>query len=84
MALENTPCVVDLWESSYTKGEFEKVTVGDLKQFAQVVDQVNAQQNTQINSNMDAIASNKSIINTLQSQISELQSEINALKGANK
>lgn len=99
MTLENTPCVVDIWESSYTKGNFEKVTVNDLQQFAKVVDNVNSQQNEHINQNTGDIATNKQgitdntsaittnqqKIETLQTQISELQAEIEKLKeGANK
>lgn len=89
--MQDENIIVKLWEQSYTKGNYERVTVGDLKQFAQVCDQVNDDQNKVINRNRDDIVKlnivlenlNKQI-NQLQTQVSDLTSRVEALENANK
>lgn len=90
--MQDENIIVKLWEQSYLKGNWEYVTVKDLKQFAQVCDKVNDDQNKVINKNSDDIVKllnlvfenlNKQI-NQLQKQVSDLTSRVETLENANK
>ena len=89
--MQDENIIVELWEQSYTKGNWEYVTVKDLKQFAQVCDQVNDDQNKVINQNRDDIVKlnivlenlNKQI-NQLESNVTDLTSRVETLESANK
>lgn len=89
--MQDENIIVKLWEQSYTKGNWEYVTVKDLKQFAQVCDKVNDDQNKVINKNSDDIIKlnlvlenlNKQI-NQLQTHVSDLTSRVETLESANK
>lgn len=82
--MQNEDIIVKLWEESYTKGNFERVTVGDLKQFAQVCDQVNDDQNKVINENQSNIANIMKLIEMQNNQIAQMQLQIKELQDANK
>lgn len=82
--MQNEDIIVKLWEQSYTKGNFEGVTVGDLKQFAQVCDKVNDDQNKVINENQSNIANIMKLIEMQNNQIAQMQSQIKELQDANK
>lgn len=82
--MQNEDIIVKLWEQSYTKGNFERVTVGDLKQFAQVCDKVNDDQNKVINENQSNIANIMKLIEMQNNQIAQMQSQIKELQDANK
>lgn len=89
--MQDENIIVRLWEQSYTKGNWEYVTVKDLKQFAQVCDQVNDDQNKVINQNSDDIAKlNLALehlseqIGMMQRQVGDLTSRIETLESANK
>lgn len=89
--MQDENIIVKLWEQSYTKGNWEYVTVKDLKQFAQVCDQVNDDQNKVINQNSDDIAKlNLALehlseqIGLMQRQVGDLTSRVQALESANK
>ena len=89
--MQDENIIVELWEQSYTKGNWEYVTVKDLKQFAKVCDKVNDDQNKVINQNRDDIVKlnivlenlNKQI-NQLQTEVSDLTSRVETLENANK
>ena len=89
--MQDENIIVKLWEQSYTKGNWEYVTVKDLKQFAKVCDKVNDDQNKVINQNRDDIVKlnivlenlNKQI-NQLQTEVSDLTSRVETLENANK
>lgn len=76
--------IVNLWEQSYRKGNWEYVTVKDLKQFAQVCDKVNDDQNKVINQNSDDIVKLNEQINQLRTQVSDLTNRVETLENANK
>lgn len=82
--MQNENIIVKLWEQSYTKGNWEYVTVKDLKQFAQVCDQVNDDQNKAINRNAESILNLVQLVNDLQTKVSDLTSRVEALENANK
>lgn len=89
--MQDENIIVKLWEQSYTKGNWEYVTVKDLKQFAQVCDKVNDDQNKVINKNSDNIVkllqlieNQNKLINQLQTQVSDLTSRVETLENANK
>lgn len=89
--MQDENIIVKLWEQSYTKGNWEYVTVKDLKQFAQVCDKVNDDQNKVINQNSDNIVkllqlieNQNKLINQLQTQVSDLTSRVETLENANK
>lgn len=89
--MQDENIIVKLWEQSYTKGNWEYVTVKDLKQFAQVCDQVNDDQNKVINKNADDIVKLITVfenlnkrINQLQTQVSDLTNRVESLESANK
>lgn len=89
--MQDENIIVKLWEQSYTKGNWEYVTVKDLKQFAQVCDKVNDDQNKVINQNSDDIAKlNLALehlseqIGLMQRQVGDLTSRVQALESANK
>lgn len=77
--MQDENIIVKLWEQSYTKGNWEYVTVKDLKQFAQVCDQVNDDQNKVINKNVDDIAKLVVILQNLSKQIGQLQTQVSDL-----
>lgn len=87
--MQDENIIVKLWEQSYTKGNWEYVTVKDLKQFAQVCDKVNDDQNKVINKNSDNIVkllqlieNQKKLINQLQTQVSDLTNRVETLENA--
>lgn len=89
--MQDENIIVKLWEQSYTKGNWEYVTVKDLKQFAQVCDQVNDDQNKVINKNSEDIAkliifleNLSKQIGQLQTQVSDLTSRVETLENENK
>lgn len=82
--MQNEDIIVKLWEQSYTKGNWEYVTVKDLKQFAQVCDKVNDDQNKVINENQSNIANIMKLIEMQNNQIAQMQSQIKELQDANK
>ena len=89
--MQDENIIVNLWEQSYLKGNWEYVTVKDLKQFAQVCDKVNDDQNKVINKNSDNIVkllqlieNQNKLINQLQTQVSDLTSRVETLENANK
>lgn len=77
--MQDKNIIVNLWEQSYRKGNWEYVTVKDLKQFAQVCDQVNDDQNKVINRNSDDIAKLLIVIENLNKQISQLEANVTDL-----
>lgn len=89
--MQDENIIVKLWEQSYTKGNWEYVTVKDLKQFALLCDKVNDDQNKVINKNSDDIVKlnialenlNKQV-NQLQTQVSDLMNRVETLENANK
>ena len=89
--MQDENIIVNLWEQSYRKGNWEYVTVKDLKQFAKVCDKVNDDQNKVINQNRDDIVKlnivlenlNKQI-NQLESNVTDLTSRVETLESANK
>lgn len=87
--MQDENIIVKLWEQSYTKGNWEYVTVKDLKQFAQVCDKVNDDQNKVINKNSDNIVkllqlieNQNKLINQLQTQVSDLTNRVETLENA--
>lgn len=82
--MQNENIIVKLWEQSYTKGNWEYVTVKDLKQFAQVCDQVNDDQNKAINRNDESILNLVQLVNDLQTKVTDLTSRVDTLENANK
>lgn len=89
--MQDENIIVKLWEQSYLKGNWEYVTVKDLKQFAQVCDKVNDDQNKDINKNsvnivklLQLIENLNKLINQLQTQVSDLTSRVETLENANK
>lgn len=82
--MQDENIIVKLWEQSYTKGNWEYVTVKDLKQFAQVCDKVNDDQNKAINRNAESILNLVQLVNDLQTKVSDLTSRVEALENANK
>ena len=87
--MQNENIIVKLWEQSYLKGNWEYVTVKDLKQFAQVCDKVNDDQNKVINKNSDNIVkllqlieNQNKLINQLRTQVSDLTSRVETLENA--
>lgn len=82
--MQDENIIVKLWEQSYTKGNWEYVTVKDLKQFAQVCDRVNDDQNKVINQNSDDIAKLNLMVENLNKQVSDLTSRVETLENANK
>lgn len=77
--MQNEDIIVKLWEQSYTKGNWEYVTVKDLKQFAQVCDHVNDDQNQAINKNSDDIVKLNIVLENLSKQINQLQTQVSDL-----
>lgn len=89
--MQDENIIVKLWEQSYTKGNWEYVSVKDLKQFAQVCDKVNDDQNKIINQNSDNIVELNVVlenlnkrINQLQTQVSDLTNRVETLESTNK
>lgn len=80
--MQNENIIVKLWEQSYTKGNWEYVTVKDLKQFAQVCDQVNDDQNKAINRNDESILNLVQLVNDLQTKVTDLTSRVETLENA--
>ena len=89
--MQDENIIVNLWEQSYNKGNWEYVTVKDLKQFALVCNKVNDDQNQAINKNSDDIVKLNIIlenlnkqINQLQTQLTDLTNRVETLENANK
>lgn len=82
--MQDENIIVKLWEQSYTKGNWEYVTVKDLKQFAKVCDRVNDDQNKAINRNDESILNLVQLVNDLQTQVTDLTSRVETLENANK
>ena len=77
--MQDENIIVNLWEQSYLKGNWEYVTVKDLKQFAQVCDKANDDQNKVINTNSDDIAKLLVVLENLNKQINQLQTQVRDL-----
>lgn len=82
--MQDENIIVNLWEQSYTKGNWEYVTVKDLKQFAMVCDKVNNDQNKVINQNSDSILNLVQLVNDLQTKVTDLATRVEKLENANK